>query len=266
MTVKNRIFLVVFGFFIAGGSFALPLENLLQEVHIRQLMKSGAIDKERFDTTTLEMVPRNDILEKLIAVHKNSVEPNLIIESLRLYKKPFSRGEWTASEKTELFNEIVAVSSLKGLEYYSKRRNTMRLLYETSTIIDNPDMKNPRPDPVFSSPPSELSIFVRQKDLTFGDNVYKYTYYSDESSLIVLQENISPMNYGIINVLAKSKLKSIVAVFDCGPNLLVYAVSFAKASMVPGMKQRAGESINNRANALLGWFTRKADRVFGKTR
>ena len=138
----------------------------------------------------------------------------------------------------------------------------MRLLYETSTIVDGPVTKNPQPDPVFRYPPAEQVVYVRQKDLTFGDNVYQFTYFANDSSFIVLQDNVTGLNYGPVTVIGKNKLRSVVAVIDCGPYLLIYAASMAKASMLPGMKQRAGESISNRANALLGWFTQKADRAF----
>ena len=247
-------------------AFALPLESLLPDNLARQLLQSGTINQERFDTAALDMIPRYESLERLLNVRRHNLNHNITVESLRLYKKPSSEGNWTALERTELYNEILALSTLKGLEYFSKSRNRMRLLYETSVVIDGPDTRNPRPDPVYRAPPTELGVYVRQKDLTFGDNIYQFTYYSDESSFIVFQENITKLSYGPVSVVDKNNLRSVVAVFDCGSYLLIYAASLARASILPGMKQRAGESISNRANALLSWFTQKADRVFGKTR
>ena len=253
---------LILGLLPAAESFALPLESLLPDVQVKQLLQSGAIDRERFDTTSFGMVPRFDALERLIETNRRSIDPNVTVESLRLYKKQSSQGNWTASERTALYNGITAVSTLKGIEYFSKSRNAMRLLYETSAVIDSPTGKNPRPDPVFSQPPATLNVYVRQKDLTFGDNIYEFSYIAGESSFIVVQDNITGLSYGPVTVIGKNKLKSVVAIFDCGPYLLVYAASMAKASMVPGMKQRAGESIFNRANALLLWFNQKADRAF----
>jgi hypothetical protein len=65
-----------------------------------------------------------------------------------------------------------------------------------------------------------------------------------------------------VPVVDKNKLCSIVAIFDCGPYLLIYAASLAKTSVVPGMKQRAGESLNRKADALITWFQQKANRAF----
>jgi hypothetical protein len=261
---KLMLLAAVTGFFGTASAFSLSLESLLPEAQLRQLMQSGVIDREHFDETRFAMVPRFSALEQLLETNRRSIDPNITVESLRLYRKRASQGDWNSQERTALYNGIVAVSTLKGLEYFSKTRGAMRVLYETSTVIDEPVAKNPKPDPVFAVPPSQLSLYARQKDLTFGDNVYQYSYYAGESSLIVVQENITNMNYGMITVIGKNKLRTFVAVFDCGPYLLVYAAGMARASMLPGMKQRAGESIFNRANALLGWFNRKADSAFGK--
>jgi len=243
---------------------ALTLEDLLPDNLAKQLVKDGAVNRERFDSTTLGMAPRYAALERLLTANRNSVNPNIAVESLRLYKKPSAAGEnWAASERTELYNGILAISTLKGLPYYSKSHNAMRILYESSTVIDGPDSKNPRPDPVYNAPQTETAVYARQKDVNFGDNTYKFTYYADNSSFIVVQENVTALNYGILPVVDKNRLRSTVAIFDCGPYLLIYAASLAKTSLVPGMKQRAGESLNRKADALLSWFCQKADRAFG---
>ena len=264
--MKNTIWVLagMLSFLQGTGIFALPLENLLPETQVKQLMQSGAIDRERFDASTPGMVPRFAVLEKLLETNRKAIEPNIVVESLRLYKKPSSQAVWTASERTELFNGIIALSTLKGIEYFSKSRNKMHLLYESSVIIDGPVNKNPRPDPVFGIPHAELSVYVRKKDLTFGDNVYEATYYSGESSFIVLLDNVTALSYGFVTVVGKNKFKTVVAIFDCGPYLLVYAASMAKAVSLPGMNERVGNSFANRAEAVLHWFSDQADRAFKK--
>ena len=257
-------FAILFGLLPVAEGFSLPLESLLPDQAVTQLIQSGEINRERFDQISLNMVPRHDALEKLLESNRRNIDPNITTEALRLYRKPSSQGSWAVSERADLYNGILAISTLKGLEYYSKSRKAMRLLYETSMVIDGPSSKNPRPDPVFRVPPAEVSVYVRQKDLTFGDNIFQFTYYADESSFIVALENVTGLTYGPVTVIGKNKFFSAIAVIDCGPYLLVYAASIARASMLPGMKQRASESILNRANALLGWFNQKADQAFRK--
>jgi hypothetical protein len=138
----------------------------------------------------------------------------------------------------------------------------MRTFYETSSVIDDPAAKRPLPDPVFTMPLSRLVFFARQRDLTFGDNIYRYEYRSGADSLIFIQENLTAMTVGIITAVGKNRLRSLVAVIDTGDSLLIYAASMAKAASLPGMSGRIGNSFTNRIGAILKWFTAKADRVF----
>jgi hypothetical protein len=187
-----------------------------------------------------------------------------MVETLSLYKKPAAaeRPLWSEAEQISIYNGILALSTLTGLQYYSASRKTMRTFYENSYVIADPSSKTAVPDPAFLIPPSRLTIFARQKDLTFGDNTYQYDYYSFPGALILVQENLSSLNYGIITAVGKNRLRSVLAVIDAGEYLLVYAVSMAKAASLPGMKERIGNSFSTRAEAMLKWFEAQAERAF----
>jgi hypothetical protein len=70
------------------------------------------------------------------------------------------------------------------------------------------------------------------------------------------------MNVGIITAVGKNKLRTVVAVIDAGDCLLVYAASMAKAASLPGLGERIGNSFTNRAEAILKWFSGRADLAF----
>jgi hypothetical protein len=138
----------------------------------------------------------------------------------------------------------------------------MRTFYENSGVIASPASKTFIPDPVYPVPPGKLTIYARQKDLTFGDNTYQYDYYSFPDAMVFIQQNLSSLTYGIIPAVGKNRLRSAVAIIDAGDYLLVYAASMAKAASVPGMKERIGNSFSNRAGAILNWFASRADKAF----
>jgi hypothetical protein len=148
----------------------------------------------------------------------------------------------------------------------------MRTFYETSAVIDGPDTRKPLTDPAYgpaagtpSLPiPAELTLYARQKDLTFGDNTYQYTYHAREDSLVFIQRNLTVMNAGIIPAVGRNRLRSVVAVFDAGEYLLLYLSSMARAASLPGMNERVGRSFSTRAEAILRWVTGRADKAFGK--
>jgi hypothetical protein len=169
---------------------------------------------------------------------------------------------WTAEEEAGIYNSMLALSTLAGIQYYSATRSAMRVFYETSSVIDGPSTKRRIPDPVHSRPPVHLTVYARQKDLTFGDNIYQYDFHSGRGALIFNQRNLTSFYYGIIPVIGKEKLRSTVAIFDTGNYILVYIASMAKAASVPGMKDRVGSSFANRAEALSKWFTDQADKAY----
>jgi hypothetical protein len=248
----------------AGRAFAYTLENLLGG-ELAAAMVSGEKPQEvQFKDPQFRLLPWHGRVRETIDAARESLDPEIMVETLSLYRKPASAGQaaWSEAERIGLYNSVLALSSLTGLQYYSASRKVMRTFYESSFVIDDPAAKTAAPDPVFHTPPALFTVFARQKDLTFGDNVYQYDYYSFPDALIFVQENLTSLNYGIITAIGKNRLRSAVAVIDAGEYLLVYAVSMAKAASLPGVKTRIGNSFSNRAEAVLRWFEGKADRVF----
>jgi len=214
-----------------------------------------------------ELLPEHGELRRFINEIFRGLEPNILVETLSLYKRPQSSptdaAGWSGDEQTGIFNQLVALSTLTGIQYYSASRKTMRTFYESSGVISGPGNKNPLPDPVFSELPASLSLYARQKDLTFGDNIYGFEYRTGSDIIFFSQENLSSMNVGIIPAIGKNKFRTVIAVIDAGDSFLIYAAAMAKAASIPVMGERIGSSFTNRLNAILKWFAGRADRVFG---
>jgi hypothetical protein len=226
-----------------------------------KLAADGNVSHNSYNDAGLSLAPKYAPLTRHLDDNIRSLDPNIVSETLRVYKKPngASMAAWTEKERAVIFNEILALSELTGLEYYSRRRKRMHTLYEASVVIDGAETKKPLPNPVYASPPPSVSLYVRQKDTKFGDNTYVFTYTSFESAFFVTQENISTIKLAFIPVAAKGDLRSIAALFDAGPYLLIYAASLAKTGAPLLLKEQMSESINNRAAALLTWFSDRAD-------
>jgi hypothetical protein len=242
--------------------FALPLDDLIGSARAQELLREALIIGLQLKNPRPALLPRNVSVERLVNGVITDLDPSMMAESLSLYKKPSGPAAWTGAERQALYNEMVALSTLAGLEYFSASRNEMRIFYETSSVIDDPELKNPLPDPVYRTLPGELTLYARQKDLTFGDNIYQYTYYAGGDSLILTQQNLTAMNYGLITAVRKNRLCSLLAVIDTESYLLIYAVSMAKVVSLPLLNQRAGRSFSTRMEALLTWFSGRADKVF----
>jgi hypothetical protein len=263
---RGTISIVLFLAAAVMGSSA-TMEELIGPSRTAILAGGKSLTEVQYRDPQPSLAPQYPYLRRLIDDAMNVLSPSLFVESLSRYQKPSGAEPgtgWTRAEHAALYNATLAISTLKGIEYFSASRNRMRTFYETSTVIDGPDTKRPLEDPSYAIPPEELAIYARQKDLTFGDNIYQYSYFSRSDALIFVQENLSVMNAGPIPVVGKNKLRSIIAVIDAGDALLVYIVSMAKAVSFPGMNERAGRSFSNRADAVMGWFSRRADEAFEK--
>jgi hypothetical protein len=264
-------------FFLSSlPGFSASLEELVGGEWAAFLIRGDILTELRFKDSQPVLIPQDAFLRQLIADIREDLDPSLSVESLFLYKKPAGAEfpRWSDAEREALFNEALALSSLAGIQYYSSSRRTMRTFYETSTVIDGPDTRKPVPDPAFGPAagapslgvPAELTLYARQKDLTFGDNVYQYTYHARENSLVFIQQNLTGMNAGIIPAVGRNRLRSVAAVFDAGEYLLIYLGSMARAASFPGIRDRMGRSFSTRAEAMLYWFAGQADKAFEKTR
>jgi hypothetical protein len=251
---------------LASSLWGATLEELSGPEVAAKLRAGEILAEAQFKKPIPRLAPLHGGLRSLLAENLKTLEPGILVEALVRYEKPenAARPSWTTAERNALLNETMALSSLEGIRYYSASRKTMRTFYESSRVIDGPEGKQVLPDPFYPEPPALLSLYARQKDLTFGENVYRYDYRAGEDFLVFLQENLTPMKAGIIPALGKNKLRSLVAVIDAEDSLLVYMASLAKAAASPGMGERIGSSFTNRAEAILKWFAGRADRAFGK--
>jgi hypothetical protein len=244
------------------------LADLIGPDRAAVLVAGDSITEVQYRNSTPILIPRHTFTRALVGSAQTALEPTIFVESLDRIAKPSgaASGSWTEADRTSLYNEALALSTLAGIEYFSASRNRMRTFYETSTVIDSPESKQPLADPFYRIPPEELQIYARQKDLTFGDNIYRYIYHARDDALVFVQENLTIMNVGPIPVVGKNRLRSVIAVLDAGDSLLVYIASMAKTASFPGMNERAGRSFSNRATAIMSWFSIRAVEAFEKTK
>jgi hypothetical protein len=261
---KKLFFAYIFMMLCAAEmAFADSLEHLVGAERAASLRSEGSITGVQLKNPNPQLLPRHDELRRFVSEQYSSLSPSLCVETLFRYAKPTAAAKtWTEAERAGLFNQLLAISSLAGIQYYSASRGTMRTFYESSAVIDSPSSKRVIPDPVYASPPQSLTLYARQKDLTFGDNIYRYDYRSGTDAVFFVQENMTALTAGIIPAVGKNRLRSVFAVIDCGDSLLIYAVSIAKAAALPGMDERIGNSFSSRAEAIFKWFSGKAGKVF----
>jgi hypothetical protein len=257
-----RFLSVIYFFALAVPRVYAQLDGgLVNKTIEARLLQGGLLNAVQFENADPELAPDNTALRYIFEESGAALKPFMLVESLYLCKKParFNTASWNTDEKTAVLNVLVSISTLTGIQYYSRSRGAMRTFYEKSYVIKSPREKTPESDPVFSAGelPSNFTLYSRQKDLSFGDNVYRYDYFVGDDAIIFTQTNYSAVSYGVIPLAAKEKLRVIAAVIDAGEYFLIYAASMAKEPPFSALKKKAGGSFASRAEALINWFTRR---------
>jgi len=196
-----------------------------------------------------QLVPESPFSQALLQ-KVEQLKPNMAIEGV--FMLPLSDEE---RDPVDVLNTLSAVSTLEGLQYYSASRDEVRLLFEESYIVDNPEDMNPQEDPVFSDLPSSVSLTIYQKDLTFKNNVSSYDLFSDGEMIYLEQTNLTPMRYeGFLRVIAPENFQTRLLVLPCEEGWLYYGIMAADTLNIKAFKERANNSFYNRMIALYNWF------------
>lgn len=270
MGLKNT---VAVGFTIVVCTFAIlpagaaSMEDLVGPSLAQKLNQEGFVRAMETDKSAPTLMPQTVWTRELFKTFTQDLDPNIIVETLYLYKKPATANPqgWTEAERSALYNALMALSSLKGIEYFSASHNKMRVFYESSVVIDAPTTKKPLADPVVEVPPEKKVLYAEQRDSTFGTNVYRYDFYSQPDAFALVQENLTTLSFGILPLIGKSKLRSVVMVFDTGNSMVIYGVSVMNAVLLPGFQGKILDSFSNRTNAIYQWFKTRAAVAFNSS-
>ncbi len=159
-----------------------------------------------------------------------------------------------------LYNLMHAVSGMKGLEYYSASRKRMRTLFAESYTIDDPVNRRRIPDRVFEGDlPAEDQAYLYQKDLTFGETVYRAEYYFDDGVLSLHTANLTTMRYLGMPMISERDSLTWICLIPYGSRILFYGLTGGKPMKFLGLEKSKAreESFYNRLKAIYGWYTRQ---------
>ena len=186
--------------------------------------------------------------------------PDVVVEALYLWKKP--RSAAPATELLTVYNVLRAVGTLQGIEYWSASRNTMRLFYEESWRVVSPEDRARVPDQRVAVVPPAETFTVWQKDLSFGGNLNRLDYRTAPDGVLLESVNLTRMYYKFVPMAAPGALKVRVLVLNTDEGILFWAVSSARAAVVPGVRGKLEDSFGNRAEAVFRWFSRNVEEAW----
>ncbi len=239
------------------------LQPYLPAQTVDGLVASGEIHRSQYreKNAALSLTPNTESARRAVSFWVGEPPP-FFVESLYLFEKPANRAGAPGAEASRVSVILRSVSRLEGIEYFSTSRQRMRTLYARSYAIDGEKTKRRVPDPV-SGNGHGVSALVLQEDLTFGENVYRYDFLETSTAAGFLSRNVTPMRYSILKAVDAENLRVSLIVEDLGEYLLVYGLTRATFSPVPGVESKLNASFTTRAQAIYAWFIREYNAFSG---
>jgi hypothetical protein len=233
---------------------ALPLEDWFSNDVVAELQSSGSVKRTFHGSDPLVLFPRlagSDSVRGRVA----ELSPTAGVEMLTWFRP--AAGP-TGGDPTTIYNTLQAISTLKGIEYFSVSRGRTHTLFSDATFVETQGAAARLPDPVRASPPAD-GLVERLRaafdDASFGRYTVDVTYETRGGAIVLTIENASVIRKLLIPVVQPGRLRSSVIVIPAGDRIVVYGLSCVHAADVFGLAERLGdESFANRLAALLSWF------------
>jgi hypothetical protein len=128
-------------------------------------------------------------------------QPSVLVESLLV----IPRGD-TPSSLLDVYNALGNIRALKGRLYHSATRGQDIPLFEDATRIAGAKKTSPIPDPgPSSSIPSPETVYLRIKDVNFGNSYYRGDISLDAFGLVYRLSNYKNLTYLFIPVIKEEK-------------------------------------------------------------
>jgi hypothetical protein len=234
-----------------------PAKRSFNEIfpEIPAAVREAVFTREGYTKSTQKISSSN-----LVASGKSAVDPQ-IIESV-FSKRPGFLVESIMvipdkSEKYSLLNVYNALGRTRGLKgrlYRSQTRNEFVPLFEDVTRLESAKKNVPIPDPAPASniPPSE-TIFMRLKDVNFGDSYYRGEMTLFQRGLRYSLSNYKNISYFFVRVLKEEKFNAQFYLELIKEGILLYSLAGADVSDFISSRIDMESAISKRIAVIIGW-------------
>ncbi len=153
-----------------------------------------------------------------------------------------------------IYNTLLSIHTMEGIQYYSRTRKKYRTLYTKSTVIAGKKDPTPLRDPEVTVLPAVKQLYIEQTDTTFGKNIYKTTYKTEGKVIWVEMTNETPFYFSFIRMVKKGDISINLLITKTDTGLVFYGITSAKTISFFGIERKNKESFYNRMKALYTWF------------
>ena len=157
----------------------------------------------------------------------------------------------------DLLLEVGAISTLKGIRYWSVTENSWRTLITSAAALEGPDLHRQRADFRLSEMKSGARLYFTETENRLGEPViYGMRASHAGGNLVITMENVSPVKKFMLTLIKPGELQSIHYLSEVRPGIWRY-YGLARTGEPPLTAFGVGrtESYINRALALYSHLT-----------
>jgi hypothetical protein len=229
-----------------------PLSAFVTADALRTLRSTGSVTASVPSSGALTLLPSVPARESLLS--DTSGSPVTVgVEFLRVLTSKGGRMDGP-SGLLSLYNSLHAVSTMKGIPYYSVTRGKEQVLFSQSFAVQSPSDLRRIPDPTFVDPPPNDVLYTIQEDNSFGKTTYQESFSFPGDHLAVKIENISTITLLFLPLVQPHSFVSHVVLVPSGQEVLFYGLAYLRTSMPIGDHHAREESLANRLAAMAKWL------------
>jgi hypothetical protein len=201
------------------------------------------------DTVSLRMLPpilSGAAIQRTVSERR----PLFLNESLQVI--PFSENP---PDLLTVYNACGRVQELKGRLYHSATKDKNIPLFEDATRLESRRKASAIPDPpAASSIPRQETMYIRLKDVNFGNSYYQADISVDQYGLTYSLTNFRNLTYLFIPAIREKKFFAHLYIEPLDEGILIYSVSGADVSDFVASKIDISSAIKKRLDVIIGWI------------
>lgn len=244
-------FLCVINIFCELRAFKDIFPNLNDNIKEAASKKTGYI-KYNNKTAGINLIcaPYNGVgIDQKIGNTVLAIDPGYVVESITLIAVTPN-----SVSLLDIYNALGNIRDLKGRLYPSETRKQEVPLFEEATRIASERKTTPIPDP----PPAENlpggdTVFLRLKDVNFGNTFYRAEMSLFQYGLSYKLTNFRSLNYFILPVIKEGRFIAHMYIEPIQEGVLIYSIAGTDVNDFIASRIDIESAIAKRLNVIVSW-------------
>ncbi|MDR0302482.1 MAG: hypothetical protein LBI04_09265 [Treponema sp.] len=220
--------------------------------NLKQNERSAAFNEAGFIKTNKTEITGNRSAVGIDPVITNTVlsmNPGYLVESISVI--PGNPGDVTL---LDIYNALGNIRNLKGRLYDSFSKNQPVPLFEDATRIKSERQTNSIPDPSPSKTvPSKETVFIRLKDVNFGNSYYRGEITLVQKGLCYTLTNFKSLSYLFVPVIKEGNFIATLYLEPIEEGVLIYGFAGINISDFFASKIHVNSAITKRLAVITEW-------------